>query len=363
MVRFCLAVSIFLMIPLLLFSQGHGQQAGGFSVTATADPGEICSGESVQLDVVVEGGLGSYAYIWNSIPPGFYTTLKNPVVKPLENTSYIVKASDGSNTGYDTVNVMVYEHPVVSIGEDTLICSGEEIILDPGTGFSTYLWQDGSAEPVYTTSKSGLYWVEVSNQYGCTGRDSLFLTVLEPPAKPAKPAGPSYLDLYTGITSSYTTTVTPEGISYEWSLFPATAGQIDSAHQSAFITWDTTYAGQASLSVRTGNICSHSPWSDSLLINIVNTTGIRENEKLPEIDIYPNPGRGMINIDVRTEKDMNISIFIYDKASREVYRAENIRTHGQHVFRLQLDQHPAGIYTVCVKSISGNINRKLILAE
>ena len=81
---------------------------GQYEVIASAEPDTACLGEAVQLDVEVVGGLGSYAYIWTSIPPGFSTTLKSPIVIPQEHTAYVVWASDGDNSGYDTVNVEVY---------------------------------------------------------------------------------------------------------------------------------------------------------------------------------------------------------------------------------------------------------------
>ncbi|MCK9219657.1 MAG: T9SS type A sorting domain-containing protein [Bacteroidales bacterium] len=92
------------------------------SATATATPSLVCIGDSSQLNVQPSGGSGSYTYLWNSIPAGFTSTLKNPKVAPIENTKYIVTTSDGSLTRNDTVKVDVMPIPVVSAGADTTVC-------------------------------------------------------------------------------------------------------------------------------------------------------------------------------------------------------------------------------------------------
>lgn len=66
-----------------------------FTLNATSQPGEICSGATAQLDAVVTG-TGSFTYSWTSVPVGFSSTLQNPVVSPTENTQYTVVVSDGT---------------------------------------------------------------------------------------------------------------------------------------------------------------------------------------------------------------------------------------------------------------------------
>jgi hypothetical protein len=77
------------------------------TVIATATPQTILTGDSSHLDATPSGGSGTYTYNWESIPAGFSSTLKNPWVKPLEPTAYVVIVSDGSGTALDTVTVNV----------------------------------------------------------------------------------------------------------------------------------------------------------------------------------------------------------------------------------------------------------------
>ncbi len=65
----------------------------GLSANATASPNEICSGNSSQLDVEVEGGSGSYSYLWTSEPGGYTSTDKNPVFSNItENTTFFYRS-------------------------------------------------------------------------------------------------------------------------------------------------------------------------------------------------------------------------------------------------------------------------------
>ena len=53
----------------------------------------------------------------------------------------------------------------ISLGNDTTICLGSSITLDPGSGFTSYLWSDNSTNQTLNVSSSGTYSVDVTN-YG-----------------------------------------------------------------------------------------------------------------------------------------------------------------------------------------------------
>ncbi|HRZ41150.1 MAG TPA: gliding motility-associated C-terminal domain-containing protein [Bacteroidales bacterium] len=57
---------------------------------------------------------------------------------------------------------------------DTTICIGHPMELNAGSGFSSYLWQDGSTGAVFLVTDSGWYHVSVSNLCG-TDTDSMYV--------------------------------------------------------------------------------------------------------------------------------------------------------------------------------------------
>ena len=55
-----------------------------------------------------------------------------------------------------------YSQCNIDLGDDTVFC-GSPYVLNAGSGFSSYLWQDGTTDSVITVNNSGLYFVEASN--------------------------------------------------------------------------------------------------------------------------------------------------------------------------------------------------------
>jgi gliding motility-associated-like protein len=82
--------------------------------------------------------------------------------------SYNVSAITYSNSIVDTafVNITISGIPDFSIGNDTLLCNGNTITLDPGSGYLSYLWQNASTNQTYVANVSGSYYVTVSNYCG-----------------------------------------------------------------------------------------------------------------------------------------------------------------------------------------------------
>ncbi|MFZ4414002.1 MAG: gliding motility-associated C-terminal domain-containing protein [Bacteroidales bacterium] len=84
-------------------------------------------------------------------------------------------------TGCDSIvntNLTVTPFPVFNLGNDSIICLGEIIILKPSVANAGYLWQDGSQNPVYIVSQQGLYWVKASIG-SCSITDSIYISIDE----------------------------------------------------------------------------------------------------------------------------------------------------------------------------------------
>ncbi|MEZ4826576.1 MAG: gliding motility-associated C-terminal domain-containing protein [Bacteroidia bacterium] len=69
----------------------------------------------------------------------------------------------------------------LDLGNDTLICEGEAIILDAGQdGEAAYLWSDGSDGPTLLVTRPDIYSVRVTTYCG-VWRDQITVNVLSPP--------------------------------------------------------------------------------------------------------------------------------------------------------------------------------------
>jgi gliding motility-associated-like protein len=101
--------------------------------------------------------------------------------------------------------------PVLDLGEDMGTCIGTTITIDPVGTFATYLWQDGSTGSEFTTADEGWIVLEVADPYGCTTKDSLYLSVYDLPVVDLGPdtvvCGDEGVELDAGT----------DGIFYNWS--------------------------------------------------------------------------------------------------------------------------------------------------
>lgn len=64
----------------------------------------------------------------------------------------------------------------INIGNDTLLCSGKPITLDPGAGYIHYLWSNGDTTRTIRTKTAGKYWVRVVNRWNCEASDTIVLS-------------------------------------------------------------------------------------------------------------------------------------------------------------------------------------------
>ena len=79
--------------------------------------------------------------------------------------------------------------PVVALGSDVTVCEGIIVPLDATYLNSTYTWQDGSTNPVYSVNQSGTYRVQVDYN-GCKKSDTI---VVAYNLKPRFSLGPDQL--------------------------------------------------------------------------------------------------------------------------------------------------------------------------
>jgi len=138
------------------------------TVVVTAQPGQVCLGQSTQLLVVATGGTSNYTFSWTSDPPGFNASSTDAVVTPVETTTYTVVVNDGITSSTASVTVTVNPLPRVditplfntNIRETTSgiigVCVFDSVTLDAGNPGSIYSWSNGSTEQMITAQSSGI---------------------------------------------------------------------------------------------------------------------------------------------------------------------------------------------------------------
>ena len=73
-----------------------------------------------------------------------------------------------------TINTLSYQLP-----QDTITsCFQDSMLLDAGTGFTTYNWSNGDSTQTSYVSATGMYSVQVSDSNGCSAEDSVFISII-----------------------------------------------------------------------------------------------------------------------------------------------------------------------------------------
>ena len=123
----------------------------------------LCPGQSVILNATAPGS----SYLWQDNSTDSIFSVFSPGL-------YWVKVTgvEGCSPG-DSITVNYSIPPEVELGNDTLLCQGEELLLNVSTPEAAYQWQDNSTGNSYTVTNSGFYWVEVTNADGCSNSDSV----------------------------------------------------------------------------------------------------------------------------------------------------------------------------------------------
>lgn len=146
------------------------QQATPLSLSVASVP-TICIGQSIDLEALVNGGVGPYQLHWNTNDTG--STVE---VSPNTTTTYTVSVVDANNCVTDPANVEVAVYPpldVTAIGPAP-ICEGTETELEAiGSGGNggpyTYTWNEASifgSNPTVSPSHDSTFTVTFSD--GCS---------------------------------------------------------------------------------------------------------------------------------------------------------------------------------------------------
>ena len=251
---------------------------------------DICANTTITLDATQPG----MTYKWQdgSTAPTFTVRVPGKYSVTLTNSKGC------SATG--SININHLPIPVVNLGRDTTLCTGETLLLNATFPNSTYLWQDGSTNPAFTVKESGTYWVDVTNEFGCTVRDEIWVPYLVRPT----------IFLGNDTTLCYGDTLIigkelPGGVKYKWQ---------DGSTEAKFVV---TKPGVYKLSAYN----QHCEANDEIRVKFKDCVG---GLFVPNI-ITPN-GDGLNDvffIHGLTEDDWEMKIF--NRLGQEVYRTTSYK--------------------------------------
>ena len=116
----------------------------------------LCPGEIITLSP----GINDVSYTWQDGSTGasYQAAQQETVILTISND-----CSSTTDTLEITENTL---GPQVDLGSDIKACEGEVVTIQSGLSGVSFLWQDGTVNPDFTTSQSGVFILNVSNSCG-----------------------------------------------------------------------------------------------------------------------------------------------------------------------------------------------------
>lgn len=136
----------------------------------------ICAGRNLSL--LPNNPADSITWI---VPSLGYITTDTLFYTPTVSETVILMAIDTcGRVGFDTINVSLAPIFDPALGNDTLICRGDTLTLDAGTGAVFYEWSDLSFGQTNIVTTSGVYSVLVVDGNFCSSIDSITILSVGP---------------------------------------------------------------------------------------------------------------------------------------------------------------------------------------
>ncbi|MEM7657800.1 MAG: PKD domain-containing protein [Bacteroidota bacterium] len=132
----------------------------------------ICQGEAIVLDAG-DSNPGT-TYSWTPFP-----AITQTIFVSSPGNYAVVLTTPAGCLATDSVIVEVSLDPVVDLGPDRQECG--MFFLDANNPGQSYIWSNGDTTQGVFFDQGGWYWVEVTNQFGCFTRDSVFITQVSDP--------------------------------------------------------------------------------------------------------------------------------------------------------------------------------------
>jgi len=131
----------------------------------------LCDGDSLILNATNPASN----YLWNT------GATSATIIVTDAGTYSVLVTNIGGCTDTDIVTVELNPSPIVDLGADVSVCEGETVLLNATTADCTYLWSTGENTATISIIEDAIYWVEVTNIFGCSYTDFINVDIVPIP--------------------------------------------------------------------------------------------------------------------------------------------------------------------------------------
>ena len=126
----------------------------------------VCNGTTVTMNA----GNGFDTYLWQDFSTDSILSTTLP-------GQYFVQVTNQCGIDSDTLDVTVYDLPIINLGSDINQCFGATILLDALNPGSAFLWSDNSTTQTISITASGNFWVQITDVNTCSNSDTIDVTI------------------------------------------------------------------------------------------------------------------------------------------------------------------------------------------
>jgi hypothetical protein len=255
--------------------------ANGCSVTVSATVNEpaVLTATATGTDVSCEGGSNGAVAVTTTGGTTPYTTVwSSGTTTGLVAGTYDVTVTD-ANQCFTTATVdltFTNTNPVVDLGADVTQCGGT-VTLDAGIANANYAWSNGGTAQTTVVGASTSYSVIVTTTEGCTGTDTVQVTINAIPQVSFNVADTVCLN-----ATPITLTASPAGGTFAGTLVSGDVFTPSAAGEQA-VTYTYTDSNNCSASV-----------GDTILVNVC--VGIEDIALATRLNVYPVPNTGAFTV-------------------------------------------------------------------
>ena len=354
------------------------------AATISADQTICENGTFDELVSVVEGDLGETpAYQWYLNGTAIEGAVEAAYLPTEAGDYYLVIESACGTITTNTVTLVIEAAPTVFAGDNGEGCYNQPYQITGGTAtnYASLRWTtngNGSfsslteLNPTYTPGRYDKEMGTVELTLTASGNgiceavvSTLTLTVDARPDTPASIEGP---DVVIGDVTTVYSVEAVEGVSYEWFIYPASAGTIEGNGATATVTWSTDLvkAIKAQISVQASNECGMS----GITLKTVRYTPVIGNNDGDDsslgdvatgisVNVYPNPTDGKFTVAAEGMTG-SYEVVIINYAGQVVYR-DNVTADGTMTQDFDLSSKASGVYFVRIFNATDNVVKRIIL--
>ena len=231
-------------------------------------------------------------------------------------------------------------HAEVTVVGPLNFCSGADSVILTASQGSAYLWSptNETTQSITVTTTGGTYSAVVTNPHGCTGSASTPSTSITVRPSPAIPVIFQQIDSIINNVS---------GSTYQWYL----NGNLVPNKITKNIRISAGQNGNWYVVVTNGVGCSSQ--SNTIHTNV----GLNELENDNFLKVYPNPSKGVINVELSAANVSNASVKIADITGREIF---NEKMNNKRM-TINLKDKSKGIYYLLFNDGNKTASRKIVL--